>query len=91
MGRKVYNRQFKMAAVQLVLEENLFVKEVAKELSIHPNTLYRWISEYEEYGESAYLSSLSVNGETLIIYKVLYCLLNETRNISERKRLLFSK
>mgnify|MGYP001052908135 CR=1 FL=1 len=30
MGRKVYDRQFKMAAVQLVLEENLFVKEVAK-------------------------------------------------------------
>ncbi|NEW04325.1 IS3 family transposase [Bacillus megaterium] len=54
MGRKVYDRQFKMAAVQLVLEENLFVKEVAKELSIHPNTLYRWVSEYEEYGESAF-------------------------------------
>ncbi|WP_165592348.1 hypothetical protein [Priestia megaterium] len=34
MDRKVYDRQFKMAAVQLVLEENLFVKEVAKELSI---------------------------------------------------------
>lgn len=45
MSRKVYDRQFKMAAVQLVLEENLFVKEVAKELSIHSNTLYRWISE----------------------------------------------
>ena len=54
MSRKVYDRQFKMAAFQLVLEENLFVKEVAKELSIHPNTLYRWISEYEEYGESAF-------------------------------------
>ena len=54
MGRKVYDRQFKMAAVQLVLEENLFVKEVAKELSINPNTLYRWISEYKEYGESAF-------------------------------------
>jgi len=49
MGRKVYDCQFKMAAVQLVLEENLLVKEVAKELSIHPNTLYRWINKYEEY------------------------------------------
>ncbi|EJR89266.1 hypothetical protein IKG_06113 [Bacillus cereus VD200] len=53
MSRKVYDRQFKMAAVQLVLEENMFVKEVSSELSIHSNTLYRWISEYEEYGESA--------------------------------------
>jgi len=30
-----------MTAVQLVPEENLFLKEVAKELSIHQNTLYR--------------------------------------------------
>ena len=28
--------------------------EVAKELSIHYNSLDRWISEYEEYGESAF-------------------------------------
>ncbi|MFS0906676.1 transposase [Priestia aryabhattai] len=60
MSRKFYDRQFKMAAVQLVLEENLFVKEVAKELSIHPNTLYRWISEYEEHGESAFQDRGSV-------------------------------
>ncbi|AVF26414.1 hypothetical protein ERICIII_02253 [Paenibacillus larvae subsp. larvae] len=31
MSRKVYDRPFKMAAVQLVLEENMFVKEVAKD------------------------------------------------------------
>ena len=43
-----------MAAVKLVLEENMTVAEVAKELSIHYNSLYRWISEYEEYGESAF-------------------------------------
>ncbi|WP_141525796.1 IS3 family transposase [Bacillus pseudomycoides] len=54
MSRKVYDRQFKMAAVQLILEENMFVKEVAKELLIHSNTLYRWISEYEEYGDSVF-------------------------------------
>ncbi|MFF2444801.1 transposase [Priestia megaterium] len=40
MDRKVYDRPFKIAAVQLVLEENLLVKEVAKKLSIHTNTLY---------------------------------------------------
>ncbi|WP_176585557.1 transposase [Priestia megaterium] len=44
MGRKVYDCQFKMADVQLMLEENLLVKDVAKKLSIHPNTLYRWIN-----------------------------------------------
>ena len=32
----------------------MFVKEVAKELSIHANILYRWINEYEVYGENAF-------------------------------------
>ena len=54
MARRIYDKQFKMAAVKLVLEENMTVAEVAKELSIHYNSLYRWISEYEEYGESAF-------------------------------------
>ena len=54
MARRSYDKQFKMAAVKLVLEENMPVSEVAKELSIHYNSLYRWISEYEEYGERAF-------------------------------------
>lgn len=39
MSRKVYDRQFKMAAAQLVLEDNMFVNEVVRELSIYSNTL----------------------------------------------------
>ena len=54
MARKSYDKQFKMAAVKLVLEDNMTVAEVSKELDIHYNSLYRWISEYEEYGESAF-------------------------------------
>ena len=54
MARKSYDKQFKIAAVKLVLEDDMTVADVAKELSIHYNTLYRWISEYEEYGESAF-------------------------------------
>ena len=54
MSRRNYDRQFKMAAVKLVLEDNMSVSEVAKELSVHYNSMYRWISEYEEYGESAF-------------------------------------
>lgn len=54
MARRSYDKQFKIAAAKLVLEDNMSVSEVAKELSIHYNTLYRWISEYEEYGESAF-------------------------------------
>jgi len=49
-----YDKQFKIAAVKLVLENNMTSAEVSKELDIHYNSLYRWISEYEEYGESAF-------------------------------------
>ncbi|EOO60376.1 hypothetical protein IKE_05977 [Bacillus cereus VD196] len=66
MSRKVYDRQFKIAAVQLVLEENMFVKEVARELSIHSNTLYSWINEYGEYGESAF----PVHGSALFSFSI---------------------
>ena len=54
MARRSYDKQFEMAAVKLVLEDNMTVAEVSKELDIHYNSLYRWISEYEEYGESAF-------------------------------------
>jgi transposase len=54
MDRKSYDRQLKIAAVKLVMEENMSVSEVAKKLSIHYHSLYRWISEYEEYGECAF-------------------------------------
>lgn len=54
MVRRSYDKQFKMAAVKLVLEDNMTVAEVSKELSIHYNSLYKWISEYEEHGESAF-------------------------------------
>ena len=54
MTRRSYAKQFKVAAAKLVLDDNMPVAEVVKELGIHYNTLYRWISEYEEYGESAF-------------------------------------
>lgn len=54
MTRKSYDKQFKIVAVKLVLEDNMSISEVSNELSILYNSLYRWISEYEEYGESAF-------------------------------------
>ncbi|WML34397.1 IS3 family transposase [Clostridium sp. OS1-26] len=52
--RRSYDKQFKIAAVKLVQEDDMSVADAAKALSIHYNSLYRWISEYEEYGESAF-------------------------------------
>ncbi|OZV13101.1 hypothetical protein CIW83_06105 [Tissierella sp. P1] len=52
--RRSYDKQFKIAAVKLVLEDDTPVAEAAKALSIYYNSLYCWINEYEEYGESVF-------------------------------------
>lgn len=52
--RRSYDKQFKIAAVKYVLDDDMSVAEVSKALDIHYNSLYRWISEYEKYGESAF-------------------------------------
>ena len=54
MKRKVYDRQFKIAAVKVALEENNTITQVSRELGINGNVLRRWINEYEQYGESAF-------------------------------------
>jgi transposase len=54
MSRRQFDRQYKLAAVKLVTEDQIPVSEVAKELGIHYNSIYRWIREYEEYGESVF-------------------------------------
>jgi len=54
MGRRKYDKQFKLAAVKLVKEEQVPVAQISKELDIHYNTLYHWIQEYEKFGENAF-------------------------------------
>ena len=40
--RKVYDRQFKIDAVNLVVNGERGVSEVARDLGMEPNVLYRW-------------------------------------------------
>ncbi|VHF70341.1 transposase [Streptococcus pyogenes] len=47
MPRKTFDKAFKLSAVKLILEEEQSVKMVSSTLEIHPNSLYRWIQEYE--------------------------------------------
>lgn len=54
MKRKVYDKQFKIAAIKVALEKENTVSQVANELGVNGNVLRRWINEYEKYGESAF-------------------------------------
>ncbi len=47
MPRRTYDKQFKIQAVKLVMEDEFSVKEVSEQLEVHHNSLYRWVSEYE--------------------------------------------
>ncbi len=44
MSRRNYTREFTIEAVRLTEEGDVPVDEVAQELGIHPNTLYKWRS-----------------------------------------------
>lgn len=46
--RRRFSRQFKMEAVRQVEEAGKSVAELAEELDIHPNMLYRWRKKYQD-------------------------------------------
>lgn len=49
-----FTKQYKIDAVRLVKEQGLSVKIVAERMAINKTVLYRWISEYETYGEESF-------------------------------------
>ena len=55
--RKKFSREFKQEAVRLVLEGKRRSSEVARELGIRTNLLYRWRREYEQEEEEAFRGS----------------------------------
>ena len=52
--RKSFTREFKIETVKLVTGSDLTVNEVASDLGIHPNTLYRWVRQFGENPEEAF-------------------------------------
>ena len=52
--RRRYTKEFKLEAVQLVLSQGARASEVARNLGITSNMLYRWIREYKADTEHAF-------------------------------------
>jgi len=52
--RRKYTREFKVETVNLITGSDQSVAEVAQNLGIHPNTLYKWIRQYGENPEEAF-------------------------------------
>ncbi len=54
---KRFDKNFKIEAVHLVLEQGRSVLSVAKELDIHENTIRKWIKEYKVHSDDAFPGS----------------------------------
>lgn len=53
--KKTYSKDFKVQACKLVLEDEIKASIVAEKFNINVVMLYRWISEYETYGDEAFV------------------------------------
>ncbi len=53
--KKTYTKEFKLQACKLVIEDGIKPKIVAKKFGIHEVMLYRWVTEYQTYGDEAFV------------------------------------
>ncbi|EOS56091.1 hypothetical protein C812_02153 [Paenibacillus barengoltzii G22] len=54
---KPYDKEFKLQTVRMIQDEGKPVVQVARELGINDNTLYRWMAEYKQSGQQAFPGS----------------------------------
>ena len=54
MERRTYSQEFKLEAVQLSYDSDISVSQVAENLGIRPELLYRWRSEQRREGNDAF-------------------------------------
>lgn len=52
--RKTYDKEFKLSAVRMVLEEGLSVAQVSRDLGINENSLHNWKKKYLEDRENSF-------------------------------------
>lgn len=52
--RKVYDKEFKRETVRLIIQSGKPTSELAKDLGINPNVIYRWVRQYREDSENSF-------------------------------------
>jgi transposase len=81
---KKYDKEFKLQTVQMIKEEGKVVAQVARELGISENTLYRWIAEYTQAGNQAFPGSGQLKPED----KAVRDLQKRIRDLEEENEIL---
>ena len=55
--KRTFSKEFKVRACELVIKDGIKHAVVAEKTGINKIMLYRWISEYETYGEEAFVGA----------------------------------
>ena len=63
--RKKYTKEFKLSAVYLMMSKVYQPKEVFQMLNVDRQTVYRWVQEFKQHGESAFDEKAVLPGDEL--------------------------
>ena len=68
--KRTFSKEFKTKACELVIKDGIKHAVVAEKMGINKIMLYRWIDEYETYGEEAFLGSGNLRSEDAELKKL---------------------
>jgi len=91
--RRTFTREFKLEAVRLSMEEGRSGAEVARELGIHRNLLYKWRKEFLEDEEESFpgRGNLKASEAELQRLRREVARLREDQEILKKALVFFSK
>jgi transposase len=82
--RKKYSQEFKLDAINLVMEQGYTRSEAARSLSINPNMLTRWIKEHETENAQAFRGAGKLTADQLELRR----LREENKKLKMEKEIL---
>ena len=70
MGRRRFDRAFKLEAVRLVRERGVSVAQAARDLELHENVLRKWVKEFSADPQHAFPGQGQMKPEQLEIERL---------------------
>ncbi len=91
--RKKYSKEFKLDAINLVLEQNYTRAAAAKSLGVDPNILGRWVKEHEQDDGHAFRGNGKLTPEQEEIRKLKHQVkqLEMEKDILKKATVFFAK
>jgi transposase len=91
--RRRFTREFKVETVKLITDGDNSVSQIAADLGIHPNTLYKWVKQYSDKPQEAFPGSGYVTSDAEMIRQLKRDneRLKMERDILKKAMAIFSK